>query len=102
MRKTLFIFIIFYILILLQTSFLVYFNIKGFIPNFILIAIILINFFEEREKNTGIYSALIGGFFLDIFSEKFFGLYILISITIAIFIKYIIKRYVQIPFFRRT
>ena len=94
--------VFFYILVLLQTSFLVYFNIIGFIPNLILIAIVLINLFEEKEKNAGIYSAFIGGFFLDIFSEKPFGFYILISIAIAIFIKYVIKRYVRIPTVKRV
>jgi len=102
MKEFLIILLIFYILVLFQTSFLIHFNIKGFIPNLILIAIILINFFEEKDKIAGIYAAFIGGFFLDIFSEKSFGLYILISIVMAIFIKYVIKRHVRIPSFKRA
>jgi len=102
MKEFLILILIFYILVLFQTSFLVYFNIKGFIPNLILIAVFLINLFEEKDRITGIYSAMIGGFFLDVFSEKSFGLYILISIVMAIFIKYVIKRHVRIPSFKRA
>jgi len=96
-KKFLILTFILYILVLLRTSFLVHFNIKGFVFNLILITIIFINFFEERNKLSGIYLAFLGGFFLDIFSEKFFGFYILISIAISIFIKLILKKYVRIP-----
>lgn len=87
----------FYFLALLQTSFLIYFNILGIVPNIILILVILINLFEKPEQNLGLYSAFIGGFFLDIFSSNFIGFYILISAGIAIFLKFILRKYVRIP-----
>jgi len=86
-----------YILSLFQTSFLVYFGISGYVLNFILIAVVFINLFENTQKNLGILSAFIGGFFLDIFSENFLGFWILVLLAIAIFIKFILKKYVRIP-----
>ena len=90
MIKKITIFILFfYLLVLLQTSFF-----PHFLPNLVLIAIILINFFEEPKTLLGVFLAFFGGFFLDIFSENFFGFWTLISITISIFIKFVFKKYV--------
>lgn len=83
----------FYLLVLLQTSFFPHFF-KIF-PNLILISIVFINFFEKIKNFSGIYFAFLGGFFLDIFSERFFGFWILISLILAIFIKFFIKKYIQ-------
>jgi len=91
----------FYLLSLLQTSFLVHFTTPlkwvGWSPNFILILVILLNLYEKPEKNFGIFSAIIGGFFLDIFSERFFGFWVLILIGLSIFIKFLVKKYVRFP-----
>lgn len=105
MKRILILIIFFYILVLLQTSFLVHF--KAFLGwkfsfSLILIAVILMNFFEDFRRNSGIFGAFFGGFFLDIFSEDFFGSWILILMTTAIFIKFILKRYVRIPTVKRT
>jgi len=86
-----------YILVLFQTSFLVYFDVSGYVLNFILIVVIFINLFESSQEKLGISSAFIGGFFLDIFSENFLGFWILILLATAIFIKFIFKKYVRIP-----
>jgi len=94
-KKTLILIIFFYVLALLQTSFLVHFHILGIVPNFIFIAVILINLFEKPQKNSGILSAFIGGFFLDIFSSRFIGFNILILVGLSFFIKFILKKYVQ-------
>ncbi|XOA43167.1 MAG: rod shape-determining protein MreD [Candidatus Nealsonbacteria bacterium] len=91
-KKIIFLFFFFYFLTLLQTSFLARFF--SFLPNLVLITIILINLFEGQKDNLGIFAALGGGFFLDIFSEKFLGYYILISLSISLFIKLILKRYI--------
>ena len=83
----------------MQTSFFVHFYLFGFIPNIILFLVIILNLLE-KEKNLfslGFFSAALGGFFLDIFSDRFIGFYILISICLVIFIKVFIKRYVRIP-----
>lgn len=97
-KKVLILIFSFYILALLQTSFFVHFNIAGITPDFILISVILINLFAPTPKfGVGVASAFIGGFFLDIFSAKFIGFYILILVGLAIFIKIILKRYVWTP-----
>ncbi len=93
-KKVLIIIIFFYFLALLQTSFLVHFNIFNIIPNFVFLAVVLINLFEPQEGKTGFLSAFVGGFFLDIWSSQFFGLEILILMAVTIFIKLIIKKYV--------
>jgi len=93
MKKLLFFTFLFYFLILLQESFLLHFF--PYVPNIVLVAICLINLFEEKNDNSGVYLSLIGGFFLDIFSESFFGFYILTSLLISFFIKIILKNYIQ-------
>ena len=103
-RKIISLIIGFYILVFLQTSFLVHFEILGIIPNFILIALILINLLERPERRLGIAAGFLGGLFLDIFSINsgfFFGFYTLISFLISLFIKYILKKHVKIPAFQK-
>ncbi len=99
-RKIISLVIGFYILVLLQTSFFVHFEALGIVPNFILIALILINLLERPERKLGIAAGFLGGLFLDIFSINsgfFFGFYTLASLLISLFIKYILKKYVKIP-----
>lgn len=109
MKKILILIPFLYILTLFQTSFLTHFNIFlegffGWTPNLILITVILITVFENPDPHTnfGVGAAFIGGFFLDIFSENFIGLYILILVTLAFFIKFILRKYVRIPIIRRA
>ena len=102
MKNFLILFFSFYVLALLQSSFLVHFGILGYVLNFILIITIFINLFEESQKNLGISAAFIGGFFLDIFSENFFGFWILTLLAMSLFIKFIFKRYVRFPIPRRV
>ncbi len=87
LRKIIFLVIVSYILVLLQSSFLIHFNILGAIPNFILILVFLLNFFEEPNEHWGIFGAVIGGFFLDIFSTSFLGSSIICLIIMSFFIK---------------
>jgi rod shape-determining protein MreD len=86
----------FYILILFQTSFLVHFNIMGVIPNLMLLAVVLINFIEEPGRKLGIFAGFLGGLFLDVFSSNFLGFYILISLAVALFFKYAVRRQIRI------
>ena len=100
LKKILILILPFYFLALLQSSFLIHFNISGIIPNFILLAVILINFFTPTPNfGVGVGSAFIGGFFLDIFSSSPIGFNVLILVALAFFIKIILKRYVRIPAF---
>ena len=101
-KKILILILSLYILTLLQSSFLVHFNIGGIVPNLVLMVVILISLFENPQKNLGIFSAFIGGFFLDIFSENLFGFWILILLALSIFIKFLLKYYVRIPIIKRT
>lgn len=96
-KKILIIIAFFYILTLFQISFLAHFEIFRIIPNFILVAIILINIFEDPRGYFGVYSAVAAGFFLDIFSQDYIGLSILILLAVSFSIKLILKKYVQIP-----
>lgn len=95
-RKIFFLILLLYFLALFQTSFFLHFPLGSFF-NFILVVVVLINFFEAQKENLGLFSAFIGGFFLDIFSENFFGFWTLILIIITLFIKFVLKRYVRIP-----
>jgi len=89
-----------YFLTLLQTSFSVFFAVRGMILNLVFIAVIFLNLFTSSEFWWGEISALIGGFYLDVFSFSitgFFGLYTLILVSSALFIRFILKRHIQIP-----
>ena len=101
-KKLIFSIIILYFLVILETSFFVHFNIFEYIPNSIFILIIAFNVMESKRKSFGLWSALIGGLFLDIFSSHFIGFYMLILFVMAIFLKFIFKHYVRIPFFEKA
>ena len=102
MTKVILLVLIFYILALAQASFLVHFQIFGMVLNVSLILVVLINIFESPQKYLGLHGSLISGFFLDIFSTRPFGFWILIFFLVAIFIKLIFRKYVRIPFIART
>ena len=99
-KKIIFFIVIFYILALLQTSFLVHFGIRGFLPNFVLIAVVFINLFSSSVRDRAA-SALIGGFYLDVFSlgqtGGFFGFYIAAMLALFISLKIISEKYVRLP-----
>ena len=103
-KKIIFFILIFYILTLIQTSFLVHFNVSGVIPNLVLIAVIFINLFNVSWQQK-VSAAVIGGFYLDIFSLNdvggFFGFYTLILIGFSFFLKIILERYVRFPVVRQ-
>jgi rod shape-determining protein MreD len=102
MKKFLFLFLSLYFLCLLQTSFLVHFSIKGIVLNLVLIAVVLINIFENPREITGIFLAGFGGLFLDIFSERFFGFWIIVLLLTAVLLKFILKEYVRFPTAKRA
>ena len=95
MKKILILIIFFYILTLLQTSFLIHFNFFKITPNLILITVLLLNLLEEPRKNTGIFGAVISGFFWDIFSDRLIGFHVLILVGLAILIKVILRNYLR-------
>lgn len=95
--KYLILIVFFYFISLIQNSFLVHFSILGVIPNLILILTCLFTFFEKPQSYYGIVSAVIGGFFLDIFSGSFIGMSILSLIIIYFLIKEFLRRLKDIP-----
>lgn len=99
-KKILIPILFFYLLSLFEASFLIHFKQLSRIP-LILILTILLNFLEKPERNSGIFSALVGGFFWDIFSSRPIGFHVLILVISAIFIKLILKKYVRLGFIPR-
>ncbi|MDO8486289.1 MAG: hypothetical protein Q7S77_01140 [Candidatus Staskawiczbacteria bacterium] len=89
--KLLILFLLFGLFGILQTSFFIHFNIIGATLNLIFILFFLTVFFEEQKKYIqGIFSAIVAGFFLDIFSSFYIGISIASLLVIAFAIKYII------------
>jgi len=86
-------FLISYFLVIFQNSFLVHFAILGTVPNMVLISICLISFFEKPSSNIKFYSALMSGLLIDVYSNFFIGVSILIFIAIALIFKKSIKSF---------
>ncbi len=99
MIKFILITIALYFLTLFQTSFFVHFAIFGITPNIVAFAVILWNIFEKKERTVGYFIAITAGLFLDIFSNGFIGINIVILVVMAALIKLLVKKYVKIPFF---
>jgi hypothetical protein len=104
-KRIIFFAVILYVLTLFQTSFLVHFGISGFLPNVVLIAVIFVNLFSSSPKDK-IISALVGGFYLDVFSLNnaggFFGFYFLVMLGLFLFLKIISEKYVRIPVIKKV
>ncbi|MCD6550077.1 hypothetical protein J7K24_00860 [bacterium] len=91
MKKFLFFVLFFYILILIQSSFLSHFCFGGGFLNLILIALILLNFFEDPRKKSCFLVAAIGGFYLDVFSNFYIGSSIVVLILMIFLAKKILN-----------
>ena len=90
-----------YFLTLLQTSFLVFFDFRGYVLNLVLVSVLLLNLFENSRSDSGLILAIFGGFLLDIFSSGLFGFDFIGFWTIALFIfslfiKYFLKKWTGI------
>lgn len=90
-------FFILYFLVLFQTGFLAGFNIAWRL-NLVFLAIIIFNLLEKTQNKSGLILTLTAGFFLDIFSEKFWGFWMLVLLISALFIKYILKKFIGLGF----
>lgn len=101
-KKILFLILLSYILVLFQASLLVHFQIAGMVVNLVFISVLLWNFLEKEESILGLVHAFFGGLFLDIFSQRLIGFHVVILIAVALFLKFIFKRYVRIPFLERA
>jgi len=87
MKKEILAFLLISISILLQTT-------LSFPFNFPLLLLFLLNFF--LPKLPSFYLSFVTGFFLDIFSEKPFYFYTLLSILTFFFVQFLIKKHVKI------
>ena len=98
MLKVLLIIIFFYILILLQTSFLIHFNVINNLIQYIIILfpLLMISFLAPQKQTEDIIAAFSAGFFLDIFSGQLIGISILVLLSIILFIKFFIKKYINL------
>ena len=72
-----------YILTILQTSFVVHFFPHGLILNLVVLSIIVFSIFEKPDSHFGLFAALFGGFFLDMFSTKPIGFWTLTLVVFA-------------------
>src|SRR3989338_11058794 len=99
--KTALLFIpLFFILTLLQTSFLPHFSLAGFTLPLVFLVSFCITFFEPRSSSAGVLGALIGGVFLDAMSPHLFGFWTLILVLLSLAITYIMRTYVRFHFLK--
>jgi len=102
MVKKIFLFgLLFYFLTILQTSLFPHFifglsqKILNYFFNLNWGLIFLFSFFEKKTEKLSFFFGFLNGFFADIFSEKFFGFYILLFVLTCFFVKNFLKKYVQ-------
>ena len=97
MVKKPFLFIIFYILALIEVSFLPHFSLAGFIPRLVFITVFFLIFFNPKEVR--FLPVFLGGFFLDVFSGGIFGLKTLSLLLAALFLKFLLDFFSRRDFF---
>ncbi|MBL7156018.1 MAG: hypothetical protein ISS87_00230 [Candidatus Pacebacteria bacterium] len=90
-KRILILFLIFYMLAMLQTSFLQHFF-SGKIPNLVLIFLFLIIFFDIFKTSANL-KIILAGFFLDLFSNHILGISILIFYAGILIIKKLLKNF---------
>ena len=101
MKKIISMFVLFYFLALLQTSFFVHWFPNGMVPNLIAVIAVVLSIFEHPRSNAGLWAALSGGFFLDLFSEKPMGFWIALLLGISFALKIMFEYYVRPPIFKK-
>jgi len=80
--------LLFYFFALLQSSFLIYFNLFGTVPNLIFILFFILVFFSEKDSYYRLFfCAIMAGTFLDIFSVSKFGISIILLTLIGLAVK---------------
>lgn len=65
--------------------------------NLVDMSVIAVALFERRRNRMSWVLALEGGIFMDIYSSRFFGFWILILLAAVAFIKLVLKKYVRFP-----
>ena len=92
--KILLILTFWFLITILQTSFLSIFT--NF--NLMIALLIIVNLIENPENNLGLLSAFIGGLFLDLNSTYPFGLFTLGLVLFSIIIKFLLSKFLKIPY----
>ena len=102
-KRTIIIVVLLYLLTIFQVSFLGHFKFFSadwlrFI-NLTLLFCFVLAIFERRSNDLAWPAAAWGGFFLDLYSDFFFGFWMLVLLALTLIIKLFLKRYVRIPSF---
>jgi len=93
-KKLLILIVLFYFLALLQSSFLIHFNLFGAVPNLVFILFFMLVFFEKNKQPVQLesyysvaYTAIIAGIFLDFFSYTYLGPSTILFLAIGLILK---------------
>ena len=90
-----------FVLVLVQASFLNHFVIFGNvwlqIGNLAAVFVLVYAMFEHAKGRLSWVAAVWGGMLLDLYSNMYFGVWILSFLALVFMIKFILKRYVSIP-----
>ena len=84
--------VLFFVLSLIQSSFLPFFSIVGQIPNLVFILFYVILFFDNRGES--FFWAILVGFLLDVFMPSYFGISI-ISLLVIYLLKKILDYFLK-------
>jgi len=95
MKKGFLVMLGFFVLAMLQVSFLPHFPLWGWIPNLVLISLVVLAFFTSPR--TGFEAAFAGGFLLDLYSSLPFGFWIILSLILFFITRHILRNYVRLP-----
>ena len=101
MKKNLCIVFFLYFLALLQASFFVHMFPSGMVPNFVAVAVVGLSIFEHSKSNVGMFAALFGGLFLDMFSSRPFGFWVILLLAISFALKTMLEYYVRPPILKK-
>ncbi|MDD4358811.1 MAG: hypothetical protein PHY30_03285 [Candidatus Pacebacteria bacterium] len=83
-----------FLLMLIQTSFISIFT--DF--NFIVLLIVIINLIENPESNFGLLSAFLAGIFLDFNTTYYFGIFTLGLVLFSLTAKIVLLKFLKIPY----
>jgi rod shape-determining protein MreD len=79
---------LFYLFAILQTSFFIYFNLFGVVPNLVFILFFLIVFFSKKNNYySTIFFGVLAGILLDIFSVNTLGISVIFLLIIGPVVK---------------
>ena len=95
MKKGILVILSFAVISLLQVSFLPPLSLSGWVPNLLLISLLVLASFAS--VTAGVVAALAGGFFLDLYSHLPFGFWIVLSLILFLAARHILRNYVRLP-----